>query len=316
MPPRQLRTLCFLLSTMIVSFQSCQNKDRPPQLEIKGHKSWFPRRSCDTTYFLETFHRDFKGAVEWPPDNLCNTCDISVDVTGSSYMHSVEYQGQSIPLAEYNLWKLRQYLSEHDVFNYGEKVTLRLFGESKGGTETSGRENRSFQLPKLLLDVEGIKLSRRYNDLQVNVHNIRQPTLSKASSMDSAFAWFLPYVRSGIAPSNQYFRSPLIEHIKATISFYPNLDNVFRSFVFVTDGWVELDEIYFWPTRYPKNPGMLEEIKRRTISSDLKPFSDTNPNVSVIMIGLNDGGNAEYRKAQIELFKWLFSPQPVELIPY
>ena len=37
-------------------------------------------------------------------------------------MHRIEYQGQSMPLAEYNLWKLKQYLLEHNVFNYGDKI--------------------------------------------------------------------------------------------------------------------------------------------------------------------------------------------------
>ena len=313
MPKRQVRKLCFLMLVVIVS---CADKERPPQLEVQGQKTWFQKRPCDTTYFLETFNHDFKDIIKWPPDNFCNTCDISVDVTGSSYMQNVEYQGHSIPLAEYNVWKLRQYLSEYDVFDYGDKVTLRLFGENRGGSESSGRENRSFQVPKLLLDIEGLKLFRRHNDLQINVHNVRQPQLSKVAYIDSAFAWFFPHVKSGSAPSNQYLRSPLIEHIKATLSFYPLIDNVSRTFIFVTDGWVELDEIHFWPKFYSTNPSMLDEIKRRIVQSDLKPFSDMAPSASIIIIGLNDGRNVDYRKAQIELFKWFFPPVPVELIPF
>jgi len=305
-------TKVIIIAFVIISI-GCGNNNsaiRKPQVEILGDKRWFNNSTIQKNYLLQNFQTDFSKELDWPPDDLCNFVDISMDLTGSVFYRQINFNGRIMPLASYNLQKLKNYLKTNNIFEPGDIVTLRLFGENKSGL--SIREEYLIRYPKLKIKLRGSILTRKFNDLQIQVDRVDYSRISIEDFVECIHNWFSKYIQNRSISSY----SPILNHIKSVVSSYSQKGlNVKKTFIFVTDGWEELEDIKFWP-RYYINDGTLKTLKDRIEILSLKPFKRQYDFIKVIIMGLNFENNYEFKNAQIELFEWFFEPQTVTLLYY
>lgn len=303
---------------LLTSLSSCDRQtSRTPTLEIVGDDSWFKSYGTreDTLFFLENYKRDFDPiTIAWPPNHRRRLLDISVDATGSCYWYKVKDQDKEMFLAEFNLRKLCEYLRSEKVLLPGDKIQLRVFGKSFGRNDAIGREFCSLDLPTQRLTLKGKILTRRYRDLQIIVRKVESPRKEVENIIDSIFTWYLPRISRGtVGTSERYKESPLLEYVKKVIDENRMKKSTQTIFIFVTDGFFQLDHLDFRPKKYKAEPNLPSKIKERIDELSLKPFNQQEPDMLITIRGLNNGGDLEFENAQKELLEYFFDPQPLQL---
>jgi hypothetical protein len=300
-------------------FQYGCEPERNPQLELYGETAWFEtfKAKVDSQYLLSNYTQSFESKnIDWPPRELRRTVDISLDVTGSCYWTHIQYNGEVIPLAKYNLLRFCEMLKFDKVIHSGDRVILRLYGSKYGIKGADTRESIEIEIPPMHLYTKGTILTKKHDDLQFYVKNVTIDTIQIYSAIDSIKQWLLPFVISAQQPSDQYKESLLLGHIDHVVHEYPVSNEISRIFYFITDGWFQVDGTDFNPSTYLADKLIIEKIKSYVVQSKLKPFFEKQRTTCVVFYGLNSGGNVEFQRVQEKLLNWYLSPQNITLIYY
>jgi hypothetical protein len=296
-----------VLLILSISF-SCDGKhDRSPTIEFEGNASWYKGSDQEKEYLLKTFTSETKKAIPWPPEELARYVDISIDVTESSFTNRILYRGREIPWAEYNVHKFTDYLLKEHVLLPGDRITLRVFGAEPKRQKISQDQSWDIINPPLQIEIESAVYTSRHNDRHlkvmsttVNYADYERNTVSQIEE------WGLDRIRKEI-----YTKSPLLHHI-ANVERNTESKTVKRLLIFVTDGYIDFDDVYFSPADYSEP--IVEKIKNAVEGLKLRPSSDAEANTSVIIFGLNDRGDERFRQKQESLLRWFFGKQNAVLL--
>jgi len=297
---------------------------REAKLILVGESAWFePYKSLSesNSYLLKNYTQESKlESIEWPPKDLRRLVDISVDVTGSCYNTLVTYNNEVIPLAKYNLLKLCEKLEAGNILLPGDNIILRLFGSNYGDSGANGRESKGIQIPPMRIETEIRVLTRKHNDLELLVKKVISDKFSINATIEDLRKWFMPFVTRSAKPNERYKESPFLEHVKRVVEESLMSKSVRKVFIFVTDGWFQVGNpnniLNFQPSIFDNDKSIINKIIDFVQRSNLKPSAEACQNTSIYLIGLNDGGNPEFRKAQRDLFTWFFEPQKISIIEY
>jgi len=311
MKTRLLPLVCLAVTALGTSF--CNHERRPPKIDFDGDASWYRNTDEEKEYLLRTFPEspvEGRKTIPWPPEELARYVDISVDVTQSSFSYRMIYRGQEMSWAEYNANKFADHLVNQHVLLPGDRITLRVFGSNpakKKNPRVSQDQSWDLINPPLQIDVEYQVYTSRFND--------RHFKILKTSSSDTSYErntasqireWCLAQIRQQV-----YTKSPLLEHI-ATVKRNTDSKTMKRLLIFVTDGHVDFEEVYFSPADYSDQ--LVNRIHNGINALSLKPFAEPNPKVSVMLFGLNDGGDERFRQKQETLLRWYFANQDPHLV--
>jgi hypothetical protein len=108
---------------------SCrEDKVKKDRLEVikSPNSSWYSGNYKEDTLLLNLLSGDTN--LYWPPNELCRIIDISIDITGSAYKPKVNYNGNEINLAKYNIYRVAEFLKRNNLFKPGDNITVRIFG--------------------------------------------------------------------------------------------------------------------------------------------------------------------------------------------
>jgi hypothetical protein len=272
-----------------------------------GDQSWYKGTEEEKQYLLKTFPSDGRKTIPWPPEDLARYVDISIDVTQSSFNSRILYRGKEIPWAEYNVQKFTDYLLKEHVLLPGDRITLRIFGADPKNQKIAQDQSWDIINPPLQVDVQATVYTSRYFDR----HLIVTPTTKNYSEFERNTVsqiedWSLDKIRKEI-----YTKSPLLHHI-ANVKRNTDSKTVKRLLIFVTDGHIDFEDVYFSPDDYSEQT--VEMIKNAADELKLKPFTNPDANVSVTIFGLNDRGDEHFRQKQDGLLRWFFDKQNVALM--
>lgn len=311
----RLLSLTSLLVVLVLVNSLCDHEQRAPKIDMEGEASWYKDSQEEKEYLLRVFPVapvEGKKTIPWPPEELARYVDISIDVTESSFSYRMLYRGKEIPWAEYNVNKFADYLMNEHVLLPGDRVTLRIFGSNptlKKDQKLSQDQSWDIINPPLQIEIEYQTYTARFNDRHLkivktsgNYGDYERQTVSQIQE------WCLDKVRQQI-----YTRSPLLDHI-ATVKRNTDSKTVKRLLIFVTDGHIDFEDVYFSPTDYSDE--VVNKIRNTVEELRLKPFPDPNPNVAVMLFGLNDGGKERFRQKQEALLRWFFSNQDQRLVTF
>ena len=287
----------------------CEKHSRPPNIDFEGDASWYHGSEEEKQYLLKTFPADGRKTIPWPPEELARYVDISIDVTQSSFTDRINYRGTRMPWAEYNVRKFADYLRKNHGLLPGDRITLRVFGTEPENQKKKIAQDQSVDIinPPLQVDVQAATYTARYNDrhLVVDVATKNYADFER-NTIDQIEDWSLDQIRKDV-----YTKSPLLDHI-ANVKRLTDSKTVKRLLIFVTDGHIDFDDVYFSPDDYSQQT--VDKIKNDAEQLKLKPFTTPDPNVSVIVFGLNDRGDERFRQRQESLLRWFFDQQPALLI--
>ncbi|MDQ1590258.1 MAG: hypothetical protein QOG71_885 [Pyrinomonadaceae bacterium] len=296
---------------VIASISSCKvgnNKSREPNIEIEGASSWYKETKEEKEYLLKTFYQDETSKIiSWPPEELQRYVDISIDATQSSLDSKILYQGKEISWAEYNVRKFAEYLIKGHVLLPGDKITLRIFGSKPNKQEIS--QDQSLDIVNLpsQIEIASTIYTSRYKDRHLKVVKIvsnysddENETVSKIQS------WCLQQISNDI-----YTKSPLFHHI-ANVKRNTDSKKVKRLLIFITDGHIDFEDLYFSPRDYSEHT--IIKIKKTVEELKLRPFDKPDPNTSVIVFGLYYKFDERFRQKQSELIRWFFDQQDPNLV--
>lgn len=303
-----------ILVLVMLGMSVCCNNHKvtdPPKYEFSGLLSNATAEEKD--YLSATLTSNPKGPIEWPPKALRRIIDISLDVTGSVYQRSIIYQDRHLNLAEYYSFILYDYLVRNEVLRPGDHLVVRLYGAKPGGRDILVDQFAEMDCPPDALDIEVTSYSR-LNQIEIRG---KQLTASDPKARDqipkNVRQWFLDHVKAGSKETDQLMNSPLLDHIHKVVSVHSQNKGMEKVFIFVTDGLFSVGDLYFQPKINLKATRVIEKIKERCATLQLKPFKDFDPKVSVIILGLTANGVPEFQAAQEQLLRWFFDPQTVTL---
>lgn len=298
---------------IIFSNSSCNHEWRAPKIEIEGDGSWYKESQEEKEYLLRVFPIapvESKKTIPWPPEELARYVDISIDVTQSSFSYRMLYRGKEMSWAEYNAHKFADYLSNEHVLLPGDRITLRIFGSNPNPKQKQKlSQDQSWDIinPPLQIDIESTIYTARYNDRHLKVVKTSGNQVDyERRTVSQIQDWSLDKIRQQI-----YTKSPLLDHI-ASVKRNSDSKTVKRLLIFVTDGHIDFEDVYFSPADYSDE--IKDKIMNNAEELKLKPFPDSNPNVSVIIFGLNDGGDERFRQKQDALLRWFFAKQDPRLV--
>jgi hypothetical protein len=189
----------------------------------------------------------------------------------------------------------------------GDRITLRIFGAEPKKKKIAQDQSWDIINPPLQVDVQATVYTNRYNDR----HLVVTPTTKnysdyERSTISQIEKWGLDKIGKEI-----YTKSPLLNHI-ANVKRNTDSRSGKRLLIFITDGHVDFDDVYFSPADYSDET--IEKIKNVAEELKLKPCTSLDPNLSVIIFGLNDSGDERFRQQQEALLRWFFDKQNITLV--
>jgi len=220
------------------------------------------------------------------------------------------YRGREMSWAEYNANKFADYLLNEHVLLPGDRITLRIFGSNpnpKKKQKLSQDQSTDIVNPPLQIEIQSTVYTARYNDRNLKVLKTSGNAVDyERRTVSQIQDWSLDKIRQQI-----YTKSPLLDHI-ASIKRNSDSKTGKRLLIFVTDGHIDFEDVYFSPADYRDE--IVDKIMNTAEELKLKPFPDSNPNVSVIIFGLNDGGIERFRQKQEALLRWFCGKQDTRLV--
>jgi hypothetical protein len=305
-----------LLMGIAVFYTGCDN---PPEEnpEIIGDSSWYDKNSPEQQqYLLKTYQGrgDINSVIAWPPDHLRRIVDISVDVTGSGFTRESLYQGRRMPLAEHNLRKL---LDEYLVneLKPGDKIMLRIYGSMPGGENVNVDEKASLEFPADKIEVDVRNPSRKNGQVQIIVKKIDHADVGQRKQLiEQILNWFIEFIRQAERANGRFEASPLFQFIRNVCSQHSAAKETPKLLIFVTDGHFKVGDLYYDPSTYRQRSHSIDRIRTIITNSRLKPFTEPTDKTKLVLFGLYSDGDEGFKQAQEDIFRWYFSPQPVELL--
>jgi hypothetical protein len=296
-----------ILLLLSISLACDAKHDRAPAIDFDGDASWYKQSEREKQYLLKAFPGEAKKTIAWPPEELARYVDISIDVTQSGFNDRILYRGKEISWAEYNVHKFSDYLLKEHILSPGDRITLRIFGENPKNHNISQDQSWDIIDPPLQIEIESTVYTNRYKDLHLKVEVTSKNSLNyERSTVSQIEDWSLDKVRKEI-----YTKSPLLNHI-ANVKRNTDSKTVKRLLIFVTDGHIDFDDVYFSPGDCSEQT--IEKIKSSAEELKLRPFNDADGNVSVIIFGLNDRGDERFRQKQESLLRWFLGKQDAVLV--
>ncbi|MBV9923950.1 MAG: hypothetical protein JOZ96_02845 [Acidobacteria bacterium] len=284
-----------------------KHSQRAPNVEIEGDGSWYKGSNEEKEYLLKTFPAEGEKTIPWPPEELRRYVDISVDVTKSSFSSVILYRGKKISWAEYNIRKFSEYLVKEHVLLPGDRITLRIFGSKPNSQEMSQDQSLDIANPPLQVKIKADVYTNRYNDRHLQVAKVWSDTPDgEKETVNTIEEWCLKQIGKEI-----YTKSPLLNHM-ANVKRNTDSKKGKRVLIFITDAHIDFENLYFSPAHYSDE--LVAGIRKGVEELNLKPFDNPDPNVSIIIFGLNYQGDERFRLKQQELLRWFFDKQDPQLV--
>jgi hypothetical protein len=210
-----------------------------------------------------------------------------------------------MPLAEYNLEELCQYLKSEDIIQRGDTIIMRIFGESPHVPNLGYHLKK---IPKGQVTFEVNRTGIFIQHTQVKVTNYQSGKYDPAQTVQEIKDWY-----HNNMPRSPYQTSPLLNHIHRVITCYPVIHYKKKVFIFVTDGLIEFgNDIKFDPEMSsPQLDKMVRIVETR--ADNLQPFRrsslDNNSLNKIIIMGLYSPSCNTHFEPQIEqLLRWFCEP--------
>lgn len=285
--------------------------------EIIGDTSWLDKDLVDQRqYLVRSFQGkgDLSTVIDWPPENFKRTVDVSVDVTGSGYQRESLYQGRRMPLAEHNL---RKFIEERltNELKAGDRIIMRIYGSMPGGQRLTVDEKQRLEFPQDKIEVDVKNPSRKQGHVQIIVKSVHRAELTIRNEFaQKILDWFLVFVRRAAQANERFESSPLLQYMRTVCEQDTLNNNEPKLIAFITDGHFHLSGTYYDPTTYTQKANTVDRIKRTITDMQIKPFKQPDSSTKILLFGLCSDGDEGFRRAQSDILKWFFDPQPVEIV--